>query len=307
MRHRQVRLPAITLCVALACAAPAPAEPLALRGPTTPTTAPRFCEPVSAQTDFNAEVRLRESFRDDFDSFDPYDGHWTPHFDHNRYDQWQARTLAANDEAQLYVDPRYRGSAEAPLGLDPFRAEDGVLSLVATPAPPEAAPHLHGFDFVSGMISSRRSFLQRYGYFEIRARLPAGQGTWPAFWLLRPGQWPPELDVLEARNGLPVAHGYVHWLEDDEPMSTGCATPVADPSAGFHSYGLLWLPQAIVWYVDREPVGWARIKPGLNRAMYLLANLAIGGRFPGPPDPATPFPAAYEIDWIAAYALDGPG
>jgi beta-glucanase (GH16 family) len=294
-------------CLTLISVTPAVAETLILRGPTAPMSAPRLCAPVSAGTDFTAQVSLRESFRDDFDAFDPYGGVWTPHFDHNRYDDWRARTLTTNEEQQIYVDPRYRGSAEAPLGLDPFRVENGVLSLVATPTPPEAVPHLFGFDYVSGMISSRQSFLQRYGYFEVRARLPAGQGTWPAFWLLRPGQWPPELDVLEARNGWPVAHGYVHWSEDGVHRSTGCATPVEDPTAEFHAYGLLWMPQALVWYVDRQPVGWARIKPGLNRAMYLLVNLAIGGRFPGPPDATTPFPAAYEIDWIAVYALDSAG
>ena len=62
------------------------------------------------------------------------------------------------------------------------------------------------------MISSRASFLQKYGYFEIRARLPGGAGLWPAFWLLSPGGWPPEIDAMEAR-GVPGYAVHVHWSD----------------------------------------------------------------------------------------------
>jgi beta-glucanase (GH16 family) len=248
---------------------------------------------------------LRETFADDFDAFDPYAGRWTPHFDHNSYRDWRARTLPANGEAQIYVDPRYRGSAAEPLGLDPFGAANGVLRIAAQPAPPEAAPFLHGYRFLSGMITSRASLLQAYGYFEIRARMPAGAGTWPAFWLLAPGRWPPEIDVLEFRGGDSALRVHVHWSEGGH-RSSGCSVPVPDARERFHAYGVLWTPDAVTWYIDRAPVAWIRTKPGLDRPMYLLANLALGGRWAGPPDPSTPFPAAYEIDRIAAYALEEP-
>jgi beta-glucanase (GH16 family) len=82
---------------------------------------------------------------------------------------------------------------------------------------------------------------------------------------------------------------------------------VPDATRAFHSYGVLWRADMLVFYVDRRPVGWMRSPAGLDRPMYLIANLAVGGRFPGPPDATTRFPAAFEIDWIAAFRSTGEG
>jgi beta-glucanase (GH16 family) len=307
MTPRILRRLLSALATSLALSATAVADPpeLALPAPP-PGPAPETCEPIARPS--GPPIPLRQTFRDDFDDFDLYAGPWTPHFDHAPSGDWRSRTLTGNAEAQIYVDPRYRGSSDVALGLDPFHLADGVLSLVARRTPPGAARHLHGFGYVSGMLSTRASFLQRYGFFEIRARLPAGQGIWPAFWLLSPGQWPPEIDVLEHRGSEPAIHMHLHWSEHGHHRASGCEHPLSDTSTRFHAYGVLWLPDALTYYLDRIPVAWIRAKPGLDRPMYLLANLAVGGRWPGPPDASTPLSAAYEIDWIAAYAVvDGNG
>lgn len=58
-----------------------------------------------------------------------------------------------------------------------------------------AAPVRYG----AGQITTAQTWAQRYGYFEIRARIPRGVGRWPAFWMTFAGQgWPPEIDVMEA-------------------------------------------------------------------------------------------------------------
>ena len=284
---------------------PAAAQvPLVLPGPPE-GPAPDRCRPIAPGGGGATPVTLYQSFHDEFDDFDLYGGLWTPHFDHNGYRDWRARTLEANGEAQLYVDPRYAGSGARPLGLDPFSAGDGVLGLVARPTPAPAGPYLHGFRYVSGMLSSRDSFVQRLGYFEIRARLPAGAGLWPAFWLLSPGAWPPEIDVMEAR-GTPGYRVTVHWEESGAHVSSGCEIPLADASEAFHSYGVLWSTRALVFYLDGTPMAWIAAKPGFDRPMYLLANLAVGG-WAGEPDARTMFPATYEIDRIAAYLLPEAG
>ena len=295
---------ALALAPGLAAAEPEPGSPpameITLRG-LPHGEAPDRCRPIGEGTAGGPAVRLVASFRDDFDGLDLRHGPWTPHFDHNGYGDWRARTLAANDELQIYVDPGFAGTGRHPLGLDPFTVRDGVLGLVARPTPPAALPRLQGLPFVSGMISSRASFLQKYGYFEIRARLPGGAGLWPAFWLLSPGGWPPEIDAMEAR-GVPGYAVHVHWSDGGATRSSGCDIPLADGSDAFHAYGVLWTPAAIAFYLDRVPVAWMRTKPGFERPMYLLANLAVGG-WAGEPDTTTPFPATYAIDSIAAWSL----
>jgi beta-glucanase (GH16 family) len=288
------------LLLALTPAAALAGAGLALRG-LPPGPAPERCRPIAAGAATGADILLAETFRDDFDGFDPHRGPWTTHFDHGRAEDWQARTLVANDEAQLYVDPRYAGAGRQPLGLDPFAHGSGVLGLRARPTERALLPRLHGFRYVSGMISSRESLLQRYGYFEIRARLPAGAGLWPAFWLLSPGAWPPEIDVMEAR-GTPGYAVHVHWAEDGARRASGCDIPLADGTEAFHAYGVLWTADLIAFYRDRVPVAWIGAKPGFDRPMYMLANLAVGG-WAGEPDDGTPFPATYEIDSVAAWSL----
>lgn len=274
------------------------AEDLRLTVPAGP--APEACTSIADGAEV-ASVAFRQTFRDDFDAFDPYAGPWTPHFDHNSPSDWRARTLAGNGEVQLYVDPRYRGAGPGPLGLSGHDAGGGLLRLTTRPAPEAARAALHGYRFTSGMISSRRSFLQRHGYFEIRARLPEGQGTWAAFWMLAPDGWPPEIDVLEFRGGAPDTLALrLHWSEAGEHRKAGCDIAARAAGTEFRSYGLLWQPDRFVYYRDRRPVAWVAMKPGFDRPMYLLANLALGG-WGGPVDPAA-LPAEMAIDWIGAWA-----
>jgi beta-glucanase (GH16 family) len=295
------RLAAALLALAL-LPAPAAADDLVLPG-LPRGAAPDRCRPIGPHAADGPDIRLAESFRDDFDGFDPYRGPWKPHFDHGPYGDWQARTLVNNDELQIYVDPAYPGIGGQPLGLDPFAIGEGVLGLVARPTPRAALPRLRSFAYTSGMISSRASLLQKYGYFEIRARLPGGAGLWPAFWLLTPGAWPPEIDAMEAR-GAPGYAVHVHWSEGGARRSSGCDIPLADGTAAFHDFGVLWTSEAVAFYLDRAPVAWIRAKPGFDRPMYMLANLAVGG-WAGAPDATTPFPATFAIDRITAWTLAG--
>src|SRR5258708_39376558 len=93
----------------------------------------------------HAFLSLHRTFHDDFDEHPLSTGTWVPHYaggaawPEARY--WGGdgsdfkRKTSANGEQQIYVDPRYRGRSTAPLGLDPFRARDGVLAIVATRTP----------------------------------------------------------------------------------------------------------------------------------------------------------------------------
>lgn len=286
---------------------PVAPETLVLQAPSPGVGGVKCAVRSDAWSQTMQAVRLRRSFLDDFANFDPGDGRWTPHFDHGPYQDWRARTLVSNGEEQIYVDPGYAGAGEQPLGLNPFEVRDGVLAITAERTPEALLPLLENYAFTSGLITSRHSHLQQYGYFEIRARMPAGRGLWPAFWLHRVGQWPPEIDVLEVLAADPeTVYITVHWREGDEVRQSGCRLALDGADKNFHLYGVLWTETDILFFVDREAVAAIEVKPEMDGPMYILANLAVGGHWGGPPDETTSFPSAFEIDWIASWQFELP-
>lgn len=213
-------------------------------------------------------------------------------------------------ETSIATDARFTGVKDGrvgdrPLGLDPYLLDPGGgLSIVARPTPVEARPWMWNAPYYSGAISTKFSFSQRFGYFEIEARLPAGKGLWPAFWLMPlTGQWPDagEIDIFENLGDPRVIYCTV-IVGKDRPTEK-IALPF-DASADFHRYGLLWTPDALVWTVDRRPV-LRRPTPAVLRTqpMYIIANLAVGGAWGGQPDATTRFPARYSIRRITAWPL----
>jgi beta-glucanase (GH16 family) len=160
------------------------------------------------------------------------------------------------------------------------------------------------YAYTSGMISSHWNFAFRYGYVEMRAKFPSGDGFWPAFWLL-PGPfrgWPPEIDIAEVLGREPdVVHMTLHHLNDEGqhvPSTSEMRGP--DFSTGFHHFAVDWQPDSLRWYVDG--VEQFRLTDHIpDEPMYILANLALGGEWAGPPDADTPFPATYEIDYIRVW------
>lgn len=239
---------------------------------------------------------LTLTFADDFKEFRPYangKGVWrTTYKDGRAADEFELRTLKGNKEVQLYVDPEFMR-----LGLNPFRIVDGHLEIRAEPAPPQAQASLRGYRYVSGLISTQPSFSQTYGYFEMRAKLPAGKGLWPAFWLLPEDlSWPPEVDIMESV-GDPSKY-YVTY-HSAAARDSGTETPIA-PNA-FHVFAVSWDRENVVWYLDGREVKRLPTPADMHKPMFMIANLALGGDWAGYPDATTPFPATYEIDYIRAY------
>lgn len=160
-----------------------------------------------------------------------------------------------------------------------------------------------GMPYTSGMISSYGKFAQAFGWFEIRAKFPKGKGMWPAFWLLPESKaWPPEIDVLEILGHEPdkvyMTNHYNNAKNEHEYKGDSFKGP--DFSADYHTFAVEWSPQAIVWYVDgKERYRTAENIPSVP--MYVLANLAVGGDWPGMPDAKTVFPAYMDVDYIRVY------
>jgi len=268
-----------------------------------------------------ATLSLHRTFHDDFDAHPLSTGKWVPHYAGGgawpdaRY--WGGdgsdlkRKDAYNGEQQIYVDPRYSGRATTPLGLEPFKIRNGILSIVASRTPPELKPVLFNNEYTSGILTTQGSFSQRYGYFEIRAKLPVGTGVWPAFWLLADdGGWPPEIDVMEGR-GQQTGDMVMttHWRNHATGLVQSCGFDflVPDASSDFHDYGVLWTQDRIVYFIDRKPVSDIKVPMGFDDPMYMIVNLAMGAKYfkgVGVVDAESPVMVEFQIDRISAYQID---
>jgi beta-glucanase (GH16 family) len=237
----------------------------------------------------------RLAFSDEFNGLSLYEGSsgtWKSTF------YYGDRTLPGNGEEQYYVDPGYNN-----IGLDPYRTEAGHLTITAQRAPEALKTQLGGQDYISGMISSEQSFSMQYGYFEMRAQLPAGAGLWPAFWMLPvDGTGPAELDVMEVLGQNPkILYVTAHSNATGVKTEAQGRKLVADMSSGYHTFGVDWGPQVITWYFDGAAAMQIATPADMHGPMYMIANLAVGGYWPGSPDASTPFPAEMKIDYIRAY------
>lgn len=167
----------------------------------------------------------------------------------------------------------------------------------------------------SGLLSSTEpggnGFAQRYGYFEIRARLPAGPGVWPAFWLdSRPPPGSPdpsvEIDVIEHYGKFPAAYNstVTVWNQPavgkPRSMMKILTVPSGMLSSGFHTYGVKVDQAWIVFYFDRIEY-WRLPTPSEHRhELTVLVDLGLGG---GWPIDQTPSPSFMDVQYIRVYAI----
>lgn len=206
------------------------------------------------------------------------------------------RTLPDNHEQEYYSD--------SSVGTNPFSTGDGALTIAAAPGSnPQNLP------YTSGEITSSAMFAQSTGYFEMRAELPAGQGMWPAFWLMPHQGAYPEVDAMEAF-GAPSSSGEggldtYHWAlhAPDVTQNAGAWVPQGvDLTAGYHTYGVDVETDQTTYYFDGQQVAQVATPNGLGATpLYMIANLAVGGSWPG--DPAGEA-AQMKIDYIRAYSKD---
>ncbi len=219
---------------------------------------------------------------------------------------WPRETII-NNEQQFYIDPEQHG-------VSPFSINEGILSITAMPTPRALRGVVEGQPYVSGVLTTEKSFSQQYGRFEVRAQLPEGQGLWSAFWLLPSfKQWPegvavlPEIDVMENLGHQPnTYHTTLHTNQTGELTSFPFDhTMKADLTKDFHVYSAVWTPESVNWYLDGE---WKASHPtpaDYTRPVHFLLNLAVGGTWPGSPDATTEFPARFNIDYVRAWTDNG--
>jgi len=165
--------------------------------------------------------------------------------------------------------------------------------------------------YTSGLITTYDSFKFTHGYAEIRAKLPQGDGIWPAFWLLN-GYYvdqQPEIDIIEVRGENPneLVHSYHLSPTDGGPPFYTWST-FSDEAGGFadefHTYAIAWEPGKLDWYVDGVKRHTHTGPSVSTQNMYVILNLAVGGNFNFAAVDESILPSQFEIDRIRVYQLD---
>ncbi|WHZ02810.1 glycoside hydrolase family 16 protein [Neobacillus sp. YX16] len=218
---------------------------------------------------------------------------WQDEFENNCLDssKWNVEDWAAEKNNELqYYSPKN------------VKVEDGVLKLISK------KEQFKGKDYTSGAVYTQGKFDFLYGKAEMRAKLPAGQGMFPAFWMMtdKENTWLPEIDIMEMLGHLPDQVWMVsHWLgEDGKLKSVSDTFKGPDFTKDFHTFGIVWTPDSITWFID-DLERFTISKNIPSESMYLYLNTAVGGNWPGSPDQATVFPVSFEIDYVRVYKGNG--
>jgi beta-glucanase (GH16 family) len=216
-----------------------------------------------------------------------------------------AKSNRSADNNTVYVDSTWTGVNGEMAPINPFSVNNGALSITETKLTAAQSKDNWGMQYASGLLTTKMSFSQEYGYFEVNAKLPSGQGMWPAFWLLpENNSWPPELDVFEQLGKNPdtlylTSHGEVAG----KPTSLTQSVEVPNATTQFHTYGVLWTPSELVWYVDGRAVAEAATPADMHTPMYMLLDLDVGGAWGGGVTSATPSGQSLKVNWVRAYSL----
>lgn len=249
-----------------------------------------LCTPLSqgnAQQGSTIDLsRYEQTFVEDFDALDV--SAWGPGT------RWIAHTPWNGDfGAAAFANPGERF---------PFTVENGVLRI-------EARKSADG-KWRSGLLASvdraGTGFAQQFGYFEMRAKLPAGEGVWPAFWLIGRDRstHTSEIDIVEHQGHFPGRFtSAVHVWDRKEPKKSRNAHQRTAVSPGslsdqFHTYGAKIDADRVRIYFDGREVWNTRTPPEHHQPMYVLLNLGLGS---GWPIDNTPNPSFMEVDYVRVW------
>ena len=173
--------------------------------------------------------------------------------------------------------------------------------------------------YTSARLKTQGLFSQAYGRFEARIKIPAGQGMWPAFWMLGNNistvGWPAggEIDIMENIGKEPgTVHGSLHG--PSTTSRTSDTTAIFSLPAGqnladaFHLYAVEWEPGVVRFYLDTNlyatftqsqwPAGGTWV---FDHPFFVILNVAVGGTWPGSPDSTTQFPQQMLVDYVRVY------
>lgn len=204
-----------------------------------------------------------------------------------------------NNEKQYYSAAR-AANAEA---------RDGRLIITARKEALADAPDWGGQAYSSARLLTAGKAEWTYGFFEVRAKLPCGKGTWPAIWTLGRGEWPAsgELDIMEQVGSAPTRiFSTTHTTSGSGAKGVGAAVQLGDACDAFHNYQMLWTPRQVAFGIDgRTHFVYANAGQGsrqwpFDAPQHLILNIAIGGDLGGAIDDGV-FPVRMEVEYVRVY------
>ena len=171
-----------------------------------------------------------------------------------------------------------------------------------------------GKNYTSSRIKTQGNIFHTYGRIDIRAKLPFGQGLWPALWMLGENfsstGWPScgEIDIMEMIGGNGwndrTVHGTVHWEDNGHALYGGHNTLTSGRFADeFHVFSIIWTPSSIKWLRDDIQYHVIDINnlSAFHNDFFFIFNVAVGGNWPGSPDASTIFPQTMIVDYVRVF------
>jgi beta-glucanase (GH16 family) len=164
--------------------------------------------------------------------------------------------------------------------------------------------------YTSGKVTNNGLGSIKYGRVKVRAKVPSGQGLWPAIWMMPDdaayGGWPAsgEIDIMEnLGNNTRTVYSTIHFTDPNHQYITRSNQGSSvDYSADFHIYEVAWTPTRINFLVDSVCISSTEKARPFDQRFYLILNLAVGGDWPGNPNGSTPFPSTFQVDYVRIYS-----
>ncbi len=197
-----------------------------------------------------------------------------------------------NNEVQYYTNR-----------TDNANVSDGTLKIILK------KENFSGSAYTSARLLSYDKFAFKYGKVEVRAKLPAGGGTWPAIWMLgsnfTTAIWPAcgEIDIMEhVGNQLNRIFSTLHYPDHSGANGVGGSLMISNATTEFHIYSMEWSSTTIRFFVDKVPIYTFANNGTLpfNQNFFIILNVAMGGNFGGTVDPDFTI-AQMEIDYVRVY------
>ncbi len=213
-----------------------------------------------------------------------------------------------NGELQYFVNT----FGNNPPAYDPFVFTGSTLEITGIKTPDNLLSAANNKEYLSGVISTSDYFKMTYGYVEMSAKVAGGKGFLSTFYMFNQDyeKNKPEIDIIEYIGDRPnKAYQTYHYFDSNrfrwasgERHSTPTMETVygSNLDSGFHTYGVLWEKELIVWYIDGIEVRRITGPRVSDEPMNIIAQLVIGSEWIGEPD-TNALPNKFEIDYIRAW------
>lgn len=237
-------------------------------------------------------------------AYPPNDGNdWVMTFS----DEFNGTTLDSNKWSPCYWWGTSKGCTNGGAGEVQWFLPDDVIVNNGTLRLRAQKRSSNGFEYTSGMAASHDKYAFQYGYVEMRAKFPKGNGFWSTFWLgSQKKVWPPEIDIAEyLGSNTKSMHMTLHYSTPTSAheSSSGWWDSGPDYSEGYHTFGLKWEPDALIWYIDGVERRRYTVSANIpSHPMYVMSTNSLGKAWSNyPPDSTTPFPSYFDIDYIKVW------